>query len=315
MNNFRVYIRTAHPILQFFLLIAITFFTAGALSGLGFLITETFYGTSWENIATYINNPDSPNAVAVLKLLQLFNTLGIFLLPAMVFSQLVSPNPYTYLRLNVGITWPTLLAVIALFIAFTPITDALSWVNNVLPLPALLDDFAEGMKQSTTQMQELVGRFLIMDSFGDFLFTLFLMAVLPALGEEFLFRGVLQRLFISHTHKVHLSVWVTALLFALMHQQFFAIIPLTVLGAVLGYLKEWTGSLWAPILAHFINNATIVIVMYFTHYNMSDATEIESPQWIILIFSVLICGAILFYLIKNKKENITADDDWNDVVV
>ena len=312
LNDFRTYIRSARPIMQFFLLIAVTLFSAGLLGALGLLACETFYGADWEVIQSYLNDPMMPGAVGVLKVLQLFNTLGIFLIPAMIFSQLLSPQPETFLRLNRTFSWAIAAAIVVLFIAFTPITDLLAWLNDSIHLPSFLSGFETEMRQSSDDMQSLMGTFLSMENFGQFLFNIFLMAVLPALGEEFFFRGVIQRLLISRTGLVHLSVWVTAFAFAIMHQQFFGIIPLVILGALLGYLKEWTGSVWASILAHFVNNASIIVVMYFSNYNMSDMESLSTPNWMYVIPAILVCGGLIFYLYKNRVAALPNDDDFGE---
>ena len=309
LNDFRTYIRNARPIMQFFLLIAVTLFSAGLLGALGLLACETFYGANWEVIQSFLNDPMLPGAAGVLKVLQLFNTLGIFLLPAMIFSQIFSPQPELFLRINSTFSLRTTLAIVVLFLAFIPITDLLAWLNDSIHLPSFLSGFETEMRQSSENMQALMSTFLSMENFGQFLFNIFLMAILPALGEEFFFRGVIQRLLISRTGYVHLSVWVTAFAFALMHQQFFGIIPLLVLGALLGYLKEWTGSLWASILAHFVNNASIIVVMYFASYNMSDLESLATPNWVFVIPALLICGGLIFYLYKNRVAALADDDD------
>jgi hypothetical protein len=61
----------------------------------------------------------------------------------------------------------------------------------------------------------------------------------------------------------HLAVWVTSLIFSLVHFQFYGFLPRLFLGALLGYLFLYTGNLWIPILFHFINNATVLVMNYF----------------------------------------------------
>ena len=312
MNDFRSFIRNSRPLTQFLLLMAVTIFAMSLLGAMGLFACETFYGADWEKIQEYLNNPALPGAPAVLKVLQLFNTLGIFLIPAMLFSQLLSPQPLTYLRLNKHTSVLILIAITLLFVAFTPITDALAFLNEQLTLPAFLSGFETEMRNASENSQALMRAFISMDSFGEFLFNLFLMALLPALGEEFFFRGVIQRLLLSRTRNVHVAVWVTGFAFAIMHQQFFAVLPLLVLGALLGYLKEWTGSLWASIIAHFVNNASIVVVMYFADYNMSDISEITQPKLMYVLPALIVSGGIIFYLYKNRIAALPENDDFDD---
>ena len=310
MNHFRLYIRDASPLMQLFLLIAVTLFSVGMVGSVGILASKTFYGADWEQILEYISAPETPGAMGPLKLLQLFNTLALFLIPAMIFSQLFSPKPEVFLRLNRFSTPLIMLLVGILFIAFTPITDALAWLNDSVHLPDFLAGFEAEMRNSAESQQLLIGSFMEMNSFSTFLYNLVLLAVVPALGEEFFFRGIVQRLLIRNTNRIHLSIWVTGLAFGLMHQQFFAIIPLTILGALLGYIKEWTGSLWASILAHFVNNALIVVVAYFMNYNMSDLEALSSPDVFILLPAVVVTGAIIYFLVKSKVKQLPENDDF-----
>ena len=295
--------------MQFFLLIAVTLFAAGIVGAVGLLAIKTFYGADWDMISGFISDPENPSAAGPLKLVQLFNSMAIFLIPAMLFSQIMSPNPVTFLRLN---KWPsalTMVLVLVLFLVFTPITDALSWLNDNIHLPGFLAGWEDAMRGSTADQQRLIGSFLQMDTFGDFLYNVFLMALLPALGEEFFFRGVVQRIMLRRTGRVHLSVWITGLAFGLMHQQFIALIPLTILGALLGYIKEWTGSLWASILAHFVNNATIIVVMYFFGYDMSDVDQLSQPDLLLLIGGIAASGALIFYLFRQRISPLPENDD------
>ena len=100
-----------------------------------------------------------------------------------------------------------------------------------------------------------------------------MIALLPALGEELMFRGVLQRLFHDWTKNIHVSIFLAALVFGLFHLQFYGLLPRVFLGMVLGYLFYWTGSLWVPIFVHFMNNASAVIAAYF------ESTGATSAKW------------------------------------
>jgi len=93
--------------------------------------------------------------------------------------------------------------------------------------------------------------------------VMLIVAVVPAVGEELLFRGVLQKIMIAWTKNPHFGVWITAFLFSALHLQFFGFFPRMLLGALFGYLFLWSKSLWLPILGHFINNGTVVLASYF----------------------------------------------------
>lgn len=310
MNRFRLYIRHTHVVMQFFILMGLTLVGVGLLSSMGLLAAETFFHSDIDTINKYIQDPTLPGAIPPLKLLQIFTTIGIFLLPAMVFSQFYSNRPERFLRLNQAPNVPVLLAALALIIVFTPITDGLTWINDHIHLPGFLSGFEEEMRQGGEDVSILIGGFLAMDSFGDFAYNLFLLAILPAIAEEFFFRGVIQELLIRYSKRVHLSIWVTGLAFAIMHGQFFSIIPLWILGSLLGYLKEWTGNLWTAIIAHFVNNGAIVVIMYFMGYNMTDLENLSTPTTLFLIGGIALSGGLIYWFYSKR---VSRPDDFHDL--
>ncbi len=89
--------------------------------------------------------------------------------------------------------------------------------------------------------------------------NLIILAVLPAAGEEMIFRGVIQRMLGRILRRGDMAVWLAAFIFSAMHFQFYGFIPRFILGLVFGYLYYWTGNLWLPVTAHIINNSVTVI--------------------------------------------------------
>jgi membrane protease YdiL (CAAX protease family) len=138
------------------------------------------------------------------------------------------------------------------------------------------------------------------------------MAVIPALGEELLFRGVIQRLFGELTQNRHTSIILTAVLFSALHMQFFGFVPRFMLGVAFGYLLLWSGNLWLPILAHFVNNAGAVVLSWLAAKGELpfDPNQIGSgaSDGVVLLISV-IATSVVFYLIRSKsnpaEENLT----------
>ena len=114
------------------------------------------------------------------------------------------------------------------------------------------------MKAMEASAMALTERFLAADGIGGLLLNLGLMALLPALAEEMSFRGVLQGVLSPQRH-THVAIWVTAFIFSAIHMQFYGFIPRMMMGALFGYVFVWTGSLWVPIVMHFINNGIAVV--------------------------------------------------------
>jgi membrane protease YdiL (CAAX protease family) len=132
------------------------------------------------------------------------------------------------------------------------------------------------------------------------------MAVIPALGEEFLFRGLIQKLFKDLSGNVHAGIILSAILFSAMHMQFYGFIPRFALGVMLGYMMYWSGSLWLPIIAHFINNFLAVITTWAAANGSlkinPDTIGTEPGQSAMLGISVFLTWGLLFLLRKVSLE-------------
>jgi membrane protease YdiL (CAAX protease family) len=132
------------------------------------------------------------------------------------------------------------------------------------------------------------------------LIALVIIAVLPAIGEELVFRGLIQNELFRGTKNIHVSIWIAAFLFSAIHIQFFGFVPRLLLGALFGYLYYWSGNLSLAILAHFVNNAVSVVALYLYQHG-KFTFDIESPESAppnVVIVSTLITAGLLFYFYK-----------------
>ncbi len=161
-----------------------------------------------------------------------------------------------------------LLATVALF-AGTPLIGWAHWLNAALPLPqALLD-----MENSQNW---LVAEVLRVDYPWELLMALLVAAVVPALGEELLFRGVLQPQLQRLSNHPHVGIWLTAFVFSAIHFQFVGFLPRMLLGAFLGYMYWWSASLWVPIWLHFLFNGVQVVGVHLRPDVFETATESDA---------------------------------------
>jgi membrane protease YdiL (CAAX protease family) len=126
------------------------------------------------------------------------------------------------------------------------------------------------MRQAEDQAARLTESFLKMDTPGQFFFNIFMIGLLPAVGEELVFRGVIQKIFTQWSRNVHVGIWTSAFIFSAMHMQFYGFLPRMVLGGMLGYMLAWSGSLWLPIAGHFVNNAGAVVFMYLFQHGVTE---------------------------------------------
>lgn len=136
------------------------------------------------------------------------------------------------------------------------------------------------------------------DNVGGLILNLVMIAIIPALGEELLFRGLIQRHLSESFRNIHVAILVTAVIFSLVHLQIYSFLPRFFLGIVLGYLLFIGKSIWYPIIAHFINNAIGVIFYYMAHKDKAGDTleEIgtsESMPMMALISIFAVAGIMM----------------------
>jgi membrane protease YdiL (CAAX protease family) len=170
--------------------------------------------------------------------------------------------------------------------------------------PEWLSGVEQWMKNAEENAAELTEVFLKVDSTGGLLFNLFMIALLPAIGEELLFRGVIQRIFTRMTQNIHWGIWISAILFSALHIQFYGFVPRMLLGVLFGYLLVWSGSMWLPVLAHFINNGFAVVAMYLIDKNVLNpqVEEIGSTSGSYYA-AVLSLALVVIFMWLIKKEN------------
>jgi membrane protease YdiL (CAAX protease family) len=138
------------------------------------------------------------------------------------------------------------------------------------------------------------------NSVPDLLLGLLVIALLPGIGEELVFRGLIQNELWRGTKNVHVAIWVSAFIFSAIHTQFFGFVPRMLLGALFGYLYYWSGNLLIPMFAHFFNNAFGVVALYLEHQKLIDVNmeETEAAPWPAVALGVVLTVLLLVYLRK-----------------
>lgn len=261
-------------------------------------LAVAMYHLSMDEVQKVLSDYSDPRSIPILKLVQTISALGTFVLPPLVLAWLFSEQPVEYLGLNKGLNRSGSLAIL-LMLAATPLINFLGEVNASLHLPAALSSVEQWMKQTEDQAAEITKLFLKMDGPADLLLNLFMIGLIPAVGEELVFRGVVQRIFSDWWKNKHVAIWITAVLFSAMHMQFYGFLPRMVLGAMLGYLYVWSGSLLLPMLAHFTNNAGAVIFTYlFQHgYTSVDPDAIGTKSDVMsVVFSLAVTILVIFVI-------------------
>ena len=132
-----------------------------------------------------------------------------------------------------------------------------------------------------------------------------MIAILPAIGEELVFRGMLQPELQRATGNIHAAIWISAIMFSAIHLQFFGFVPRMLLGVMFGYLYYWSGNIIIPMLAHFVNNGFSLLMVYLYQLEIIsiDLESGESASPLLVAFFTLITFGLLLYLKKFHREN------------
>jgi membrane protease YdiL (CAAX protease family) len=292
------------PAGKFFMLILLIIFGLFTFLTIGLMAATPFLGPNVMEIMS--RNPDNMlENVGFLKYFQIISQIGFFIVPVLLFSFLIEGKPAGYLRLNVRPDWIGLLIGIGLIVLSTPLINILVEWNKMMRLPESLAGLENWMKSTEAGSEELTKAFLDTASFNGFLVNLLMIAILPAVGEEFLFRGTLTRIFFEWSGNKHVAVIVSALVFSALHMQFYGFLPRFVLGLLLGYLFVMSGNLWLSIAAHFINNGFVVIAAYLFHTGVvaTDLNEYEGTDswWMVALSFVVTVGLFWFFYFRTKK--------------
>lgn len=248
-----------------------------------------------------------PESLILLKYFQIFQSFGLFIAPPLIVAWLFHENMPEYLSLHRKPLMPAIILVVLLTFVINPFINFTGAINAEMHFPEWMSGVERWMRNAEDTAEKLTKAFLKVDTIGGLLVNLFMIAVLPALGEELLFRGVIQKLFSQITRNNHWGILISAALFSALHMQFYGFIPRLLLGGMFGYLLVWSGTLWLPIIAHFINNAAAVVLLYLIDKGQIDPRIEEfgsgTGEWYVALFS-LVMGVIILAAIRNQKKAI-----------
>ena len=250
-----------------------------------------------------VSNP--AENIGLLKFLQILQSICLFIIPAYFFSKIISNNYITYFKLNKTLVPKTAIIIIISLIAAIPFINLMGEFNSKMVLPKALSDIEEWIKMAEERAAVVTEYLVSGKSIIALLINLIMIAVLPAIGEELIFRGIIQRILIKSTRNIHVAVILSAFIFSAFHMQFYGFLPRFFIGIILGYLYVASGTLWLPILAHFINNA-VATIFYFLFNNGLVSDNLDTlgtgSEWQIGVLSGGILLIIYFYLERNKSQ-------------
>ncbi|GHU66884.1 hypothetical protein FACS189413_00680 [Bacteroidia bacterium] len=288
-------LKNSSVFVQVLLFVALVFFGYMAVSMISVIIflfqTGLDFGTLDVLQADLLNRP------GLLKMMQTLQIFGMFIFPAVVCAWLYSDNLQSYLKLESKISWKLWMLTALSTLAVIPFLNCTYMINQQMVFP----EWLRGVENWMTMMEETNNRILetmlYVHHWWDLPVNILLVCVLTAIGEELIFRGLLQNLLGRAIRNPHVVIWITAIVFSAFHLQFYGFIPRMLIGAFLGYLMYYGGSIWLPIVAHFTNN--LFSTLTFTVFQDSpeiakeiDALGYGSTWWLAALSVVLFAGLV-----------------------
>lgn len=297
------------PLVSIFLILLTTvlgFVVMGPL--VGFFLALPFYEGNIMDLPQQLASPaDYPELKTVVLILQgSASLIGLIVIPSLYLKGIEQRNVFDFL--SGKRMYPLIAAATTLLVISFMVTNSIfiEW-NYHFTFPEFLKEFETWAREREVLAEELTKFFTTFSGPGEFLVGVFVIAVLPAIGEELVFRGMIQTELFRASNNHHVAIWTSALLFSAFHMQFFGFVPRMLLGALFGYLYLWSGNLAVAMLAHFVNNGFSLLMMYLNQTGVITM-EVDTPEaapWPALVLFTAVAGALLYYIHQFYRQKNT----------
>ncbi|MDB5232663.1 MAG: family intrarane metalloprotease [Chitinophagaceae bacterium] len=225
-----------------------------------------------------------------------FVSLGI---PALLFGIIASKKPFEYLGFNNVVSGKQVFVIVLLLVPASMLTGSLGELTRHIPLSAELTGKFKALEDA--YMAQVMVLANMKTSFDLFL-SLLILALLPAIFEEMLFRGGFQQMFMRLFKNIHVAIIVTSVVFSAFHVSFYGFLPRLFLGVALGYIFYYSRNLWLNILFHFLNNALVIVQMYILTKQgrlTTKAMDESAPLW----YGLAAIPILLMLFVSFRKES------------
>lgn len=277
------------PILFAFISLVLIFLL---YQGIGGIITFLFFGMNLtkENVQGF-------------RIATLLGQLLLLLLPALFLTRLAAPKSTSFLRLHVPRIRDLVIPFFGIF-SLQQMLQVYMVFQERIPLPKSLQSVVEQFKQLIETTYKLLAG---SSSLPELMFVVLVIALVPAVAEEVVFRGLIQRCFEQGLGGMK-GVLLTALIFALYHLNPFSFIPLIGLGFYLGFLVYRSNNLWISVAGHFYNNVFAVFALYWgmeENYVVTgnpDALSVPALFLTFVSFSVAFFISTYYFIQRTKQQ-------------
>jgi uncharacterized protein len=298
-RSFELY--SESPVFQFFVSLLIIVGVGGVLTFILFLSGILIFGGDMALITKPAISLGANN-VGLLRYLLVVQDISFFVIPSIIILRLMnSESPKRFTEFKMPRLKEIVLVVILTFCIFS-ITSFTGQLNSAMHLPHWLSGVEHWMTDLEDKADTTIDLLIVSKTFGIMMLNLITIGLAPAIAEELIFRGVFQKIFYNLFKSGHAAVWISAFLFSAIHFQFFGFLPRFILGLVFGYLFFWSGTLWLPMISHFVNNAFPVILAYIQGLEKLN-TPSDVPLWNQALYLPIpvVIGSLILYYFRNKN--------------
>lgn len=223
-----------------------------------------------------------------------------FILPAMLAWRICfKSRPLHAIEADVAPSGIMIAVAILLYAVAVPALNQIVFWNQEMHLPEMFAGFEEWCREMERLAEQQTEGLLSSKSIGVAVMNILVIGVLTGIGEEFFFRGALQRMLIHCRVNPHAAIWTAAVVFSILHFQFFGFVPRVLLGAFFGYLYWWGGSIWLSAMAHALNNSLVIVSAWCIsngflseEFDMFGVAKDSFPVWAFV--SAAAFGIILY---------------------
>ncbi|SOE21393.1 hypothetical protein SAMN06298216_1863 [Spirosomataceae bacterium TFI 002] len=203
-----------------------------------------------------------PNGWLAITLGQGFASVVTFIVAAWFYWNVLEKKTFAEFNFKKLPNWSIFLLAIIIQLVFLPFNGWLQGVNENIGLPASMAGFESVLKGMEESAKQLTDFLTDVDGIGQFLLAFIVIAVIAGIGEELIFRALIQRKLYKSFKNHHVAIWVAAVIFSAIHFQFYGFFPRVMLGALFGYFYYFTGNIWVPIVAHIFNNGLALTMLF-----------------------------------------------------
>lgn len=273
----------------------------------GLMLSGMIYGLSFGEARYLISHPDgSALSINLLRLYHAVSFTGYMFLPALLFTVANRSSLSTEGGFKTRLKGKFILMSLGIAITALPLVNWLDQFMRNIKWPQFIQYYADRLDSSR---QEMTLNLLDMQQPQELFVCLALVALLPAIFEEILFRGIFTRIFQGITGSVVKSIMLQALVFAVLHFSHYELPGIFLMGIAAGIIAMKTGTTLYGMILHFVFNGTVVVLHYLSQINFNQTGISGAYDNIQIPWSIALVSALPFFYLLVLFGRLTRDTE------